>query len=668
MQFMNPVVTILLPLPFDHGFSYTWPYPEDPVIGSIVQVPFRSQELFGAIISVTSASDPKVHNKLKQVHLRSWANPLTALDLKFLNWMADYTLIPQGLVLKMMLSVPPALMVDTARQQQLPDPDIPDQNLMTLDFKDDQQMAVDQLLSYCSQDKPKPILLEGVTGSGKTEVYFTAIAQALRQGKQSLILLPEISLTPQWLNRFLQNFGCLPVVWHSNLTPAKRRHYWRWIHQGSAKVIVGARSALHIPYHDLGLIVVDEEHDTSFKQEEMAFYNARDMAVAKASIFKIPCILSSATPALESVYNVQHDKYHHITLSQRYGASQFPAIKLIDLKENEVGPTAGWLSAPLIEAIKSHLTKGEQTLLFLNRRGYAPLTLCRGCGFRIQCPNCAIWLVEHKSGHRLLCHHCGYNCAVPANCPACNAVDKWTACGPGVERIAEEVLQKLPMARSLVMASDVMISPIELNNALDQIHHQHVDIIIGTQIMAKGHHFPHLTLVGVIDADVGLSGGDLRACEKTYQLLHQVAGRCGRAQWPGEVYIQTYNPTHPVMEALLEGDKDSFIQQELYMREVAGMPPYARLASVIVSTFNQDTGNQFTRHMRRCTPPDAALDLFGPAPAPITFLRKKYRWRFLLKANQTGYLQLYIKQWLSNIGKIPPAIKVQIDIDPLNFM
>jgi len=509
-------------------------------------------------------------------------------------------------------------------------------------------------------------LLDGVTGSGKTEVYLEAVAQALGAGSQALVLLPEIALSIQFLQRFFARFGAMPAVWHSELTPAVRRATYRAVATGAAKVVVGARSALFLPFPDLGLIVVDEEHESAFKQEDGVTYHARDMAVVRARISEAPCVLVSATPSLESVENANSGRYRRLDLPARHGGAKMPAVAALDLREDP--PARGRFLAPaLIAAVRDTLARGEQAMLFLNRRGYAPLTLCRHCGHRMACPNCTAWLVEHKSHKRLICHHCGHNEALPETCPACGAEENFAAIGPGVERIAEEVRLVFPAARTLVMASDVITGPKQAAAAAAAVSAREVDIIIGTQMVAKGWHFPHLTLVGVVDADLGLGGGDLRAGERTVQMLYQVAGRAGREEAPGRVLLQTYSPEHPVMLALLSGDLPAFMAQEAAERKPGHWPPFGRLVALIVSAVDEGLADRTARALSRSAPHGAGIEILGPAPAPFALLRGRYRRRLLMKTRRDLPVQGLVRDWLART-EIDRAARVDVDVDPVSFM
>ena len=509
-------------------------------------------------------------------------------------------------------------------------------------------------------------LLDGVTGSGKTEVYFEAIAAALARDRQVLVLLPEIALTAQWLERFYRRFGAAPLEWHSDLTGVERRLGWRAVISGKAQVVVGARSSLFLPFPELGLIVIDEEHDSSFKQEDGVIYNARDMAVVRGRLGDIPVVLASATPSLETVTNAETGRYRRLRLPERHGGAQLPTITAIDMRQESL-ERQSWLSQSLQQAIAHTLAAGEQTMLFLNRRGYAPLTLCRHCGHRLECPNCTAWLVEHRLRGRLECHHCGLSIRPPEICPECGAEDSLAACGPGVERLAEEVALRFPKARFAIMASDTLQGPAAAARLVRRMQEREVDILIGTQIMAKGHHFPYLTLVGVIDADLGLAGGDLRASERTFQLLHQVAGRAGREARPGQVLLQSYQPDHAVMEALVSGDRDRFLDSEARERERHVMPPFGRLAALIVSSPDGRQADEAARVLARSRPADSRVQVLGPAPAPLAILRGRHRRRLLVKAPRTVNMQAFLRAWLER-SRLPNSVRVQVDVDPYSFM
>jgi primosomal protein N' (replication factor Y) len=544
----------------------------------------------------------------------------------------------------------------------------PDLTLPGLALSPAQAEAATALRDLVEGEGFEPVLLEGVTGSGKTEVYLEAVAAALAQGEEAqvLVLVPEIALTRQWLERFGRRFGAMPAEWHSGLTGAERRRVWRGVSEGRARVVVGARSALFLPFVDLKLIVVDEEHDASFKQEDGVIYQARDMAVVRAKIEGIAVVMVSATPSLETLANAAEGRYRHVTLADRHGGAALPDISLIDMRRHP--PERGhWLSPPLVEALARNLDNGEQALLFLNRRGYAPLTLCRHCGHRFQCPNCTAWMVDHRQDGTLQCHHCGLRMHRPRECPACGKEDALVACGPGVERLAEEVAERYPAARQAILSSDMAGGPPALADLIARIGRHEIDIVIGTQIVAKGHHFPMLTLVGVVDADLGLLGGDLRAGERSFQLLSQVAGRAGREERPGRVLLQTFMPEHPVMAALAAYDREAFLAAQMEERREAGWPPFGRLAALIVSSPHAGAAMKTAERLARTAPAVRGLHVLGPAPAPLALLRGRHRVRLLVRAEKGLPLQAILRQWLMKAGA-EKGVTVTVDIDPQSFM
>lgn len=661
------------------------------------------------------------HNRLRPISAVLEAPPMPADLRRFVDWLAAYTLTPPGLVMAMALRVnalaPPGPLAGWALAEPWPDATrltpqrlrvrealaagpLPTRALAEAAGVGDgviRAMGQAGLLGAVDlsvppfappdPDHPGPVLspeqreaaealcaargfgvtlLEGVTGSGKTEVYFEAIAETLRQGRQALVLLPEIALSAQWLDRFRQRFGVAPTVWHSGLGSRRRRIAWRAVAAGGARVVVGARSALFLPFGELGLIVVDEEHETAFKQEEGVTYHARDMAVVRARLAGIPAILASATPSLETRANVEAGRYRHLRLARRHGGATLPEVAAIDMRAHP--PERGaFLSPVLVEAVRAHLGRGEQALLFLNRRGYAPLTLCRTCGHRIECPNCTAWLVEHRARARLACHHCGYSAPIPELCPSCGTAHSLTPIGPGVERITDEAAALFPEARRLVMASDTLVGPEAAARAAASIAAREVDLVIGTQIVAKGWHFPHLTLVGVVDADLGLAGGDLRAAERTVQLLHQVAGRAGRAEAPGRVLLQSWMPEHPATAALVAGDLDGFMEREAAQRRPGHWPPYGRLAALIVSADAAVDADAAARRLGQTAPRGDGIEVLGPAPAPLALLRGRHRRRLLLRTRRDIAVQPILRAWLAEAA-IRGAARVDIDVDPVSFL
>src|SRR5215475_6818188 len=725
---MPDSLAILLPLPLAGSYDYLGgDLASDNTLapGDFVVVPLGRRETIGVIWGPGTGEVPE--SKLKPVIARLDVPPLPEVTRRFVDRVAAYTLAPPGAVLRMAMSVsaalePPRLLAawrpaanppaeappretparrrvlavlaqgparataDLAREAGVGTSVIkgmaaaglieavtlprgsafrqPDGFMAGPDLSPAQRKAAESLVATAAE--AGVTLLEGVTGSGKTEVYFEAVAAALRAGRQALVLLPEIALTAQWLERFERRFGARPAEWHSDLTGAERRIAWRAIAAGDASVVVGARSALFLPYPDLGLIVVDEEHEQAYKQEDGVAYQARDMAVLRGHLARIPVVLVSATPSLETLQNVAAGRYRALHLPDRHAGAALPRIGAIDLRRDRPARQR-WLSPGLVTALEETLARGEQALLFLNRRGYAPLTLCRHCGHRLNCPNCSAWLVEHRHAARLQCHHCGYQARLPDSCPACGTAGSFAACGPGVERLAEETTALFPAARIGLLTSDSLGGPRSAAAIIDRILRHEIDLLIGTQIVAKGHHFPMLTLVGVVDADLGLAGGDLRAAERTYQLLNQVAGRAGRAERPGQVLLQTYDPEHPVMRALISGDRDGLINHELAERRAHGMPPFGRLAALILSGADLGEVDRIARDLARAAPAGPGILVLGPAPAPLALLRGRHRRRFLLKCRRDIAPQPLLRAWLAKV-KLPASVRLQIDVDPYSFL
>ncbi|HZU51617.1 MAG TPA: primosomal protein N' [Sphingomicrobium sp.] len=550
--------------------------------------------------------------------------------------------------------------VDGDRPLALPDPDH-----ASPDLNPEQQLAASSLSSAIGKGFD-PVLLDGVTGSGKTEVYFEAIAQCLREGKQALVMLPEIALTEPFLKRFETRFGCQPVAWHSDLRSSQRRRAWRGIASGEAAVTVGARSSLFLPYPNLGLIIVDEAHEPSFKQEEGVLYHARDAAVMRAKFEDIPVILATATPPIESKHMVEIGRYREVSLPMRFAGASLPDISAIDLTQ-DVPPRGRWLAPRLVHELHQNLERGEQSLLFLNRRGFAPLTLCRHCGHRFQCPNCTAWMVEHRLMHRLACHHCGHVMPPPNACPECGEEDSLVACGPGVERIADEVADLFPDARTALVTSDTMWSPLRAAEFVGAMEAGAIDIVIGTQLITKGYHFPNLTLVGVVDADLGLAGGDLRAAERSFQQIQQVAGRAGRGDKPGRVFVQTHDPEAQVIAALVNGDIAGFYAAETDARREAAMPPFGRLAAMIVSAEDAGEAEAVARKIGRAAPDVEGMAVFGPAPAPLAMLRGRHRQRLLVHARRSLDVQDVIRDWLASLDW-SSRVRVSVDVDPYSFL
>ncbi len=720
---------MLLPRPIPGPFDYAVPPGQDPQPGQVVLVPLNRREEVGVVWDGGDGPPEVGDNRLKPITAVLDAPPLPAALRRFVDWVASYTLAFPGEVLAMALRVnalqpdTPAAgwrLGDTAPGRETPGRDTPGRQRVVAALADGRPrstadlaraagvstgvvrgMAAAGLLvpvalpaaaPFAPPDPAHPgpalspeqaeagrqlrdavaarafstTLLDGVTGSGKTEVYFEAVAACIAAGRQALVLLPEIALSSQWLTRFERRFGVAPAVWHSDLPSRTRRLTWRAVAEGAAPVVVGARSALFLPFPDLGLVVVDEEHETAFKQEDGVVYHARDMAVVRARLSEAPAVLVSATPSLETLANVQGGRYRHLSLSARHGGATLPAVSAIDLRD--APPERGRFLSPLLAtAIDETIARGEQAMLFLNRRGYAPLTLCRACGHRMQCPNCTAWLVEHRARKQLACHHCGHREPLPPACPSCGTEHSLVPIGPGVERITEEAAALFPDARVLVMASDTMPGPHAAAEAAARIEAREVDLIIGTQIVAKGWHFPHLTLVGVVDADLGLAGGDLRAAERTVQLLHQVAGRAGRAEAPGRVLLQTFSPEHPVMQALIGGDLAAFMATEAEIRRPGGWPPFGRLAALIVSADTAPAADALADELGRAAPRGEGLLVLGPAPAPLAILRGRHRRRLLLKTRRDIAVQPLLRAWVDQV-RVPGTARVDVDVDPVSFL
>ncbi|GGK26751.1 primosomal protein N' [Salinarimonas ramus] len=719
---------VLVPLPLDTLFSYRVPDGMTLVPGQPVRVPFGQREAVGVVWGLRAGEGSNLKVLSGPIEAPLLPDPLRAL----LDFVAHWTLAPRGAVLPMALKLADpdrpettrvgvrptgtlprrmtparervlAAIADGAVRQKRdlaleagvsagvvdglvdegvletlplidPKPPAPDPDHAPAALSDAQRAAACALAEAVRETAsgvPAPVLLEGVTGSGKTEAYFEAIAEALRMDAQSLVLMPEIALTSTFLDRFAARFGARPAAWHSGVTGKKRERLYADIASGAAKVIVGARSALFLPYAKLRLVVVDEEHDAGYKQEDGVHYHARDMAVMRARLEPAALVLASATPSLETRVNAERGRYRHLRLPERFGGRTLPQIAAVDMRKD--GPPQGrWIAPPLAAAMEAALARGEQALLFLNRRGFAPLTLCRACGHRYECPNCTAWLVEHRFRRALVCHHCGHVERTPSHCPSCGGVDTIVPCGPGVERIAEEAAALFPEKRVITLSSDFPGGAERLRAELDEIASGACDIVIGTQLVAKGHNFPLLSVVGVVDADLGLTSGDPRAAERTFQLLQQVTGRAGRGDRPGRAYLQTYQPGHPVIAALLSGDAERFYAEETAQREAARLPPFGRLAALVVSGTDKDATHAHARALVRAAHAmgviDADLSVLGPAEAPIAVIRGRHRVRILVRAARTRDLQGFLRDWLAAGPRPKGNIRVQVDVDPQSFL
>lgn len=661
------IVKVVLPLASD-GYDYIVPENLELCVGDFVRVPLRNKEEVGVVFSEKKESLDYDISRVRKIISKVKNYKLLPTQIEFVLRVADYNLTQVGNVLKMVMGF------DEVFSSTIPRVKKTNYNptYVSPELSPEQKNAVDVLSKKLGAGFSVS-LLDGITGSGKTEVYFNVINEALKKPEaQVLIMLPEISLTGQFLSKFKDRFGILPVLWHSSVTKAQRRDNWKAIISGDARVIVGTRSSLFLPYKNLSLIVLDEEHDGSYKQEEGVIYQGRDMAVLKSMVDKIPIILASATPSIETINNVNLGKYSVVKLTSRFGSAVMPDVELIDMRQNQPAKESwgkAWLSSILVKQIEEKLSAKEQVMLYINRRGYAPLVLCGKCGHRIQCPNCNVYLTAHnKDDTRCCCHHCGYSMRLPKVCPKCQAEDSWTLCGPGIERIEEEVKNRFPTASVETISSDIITSQTRLNEIISKIAKSEVDIIIGTQILVKGHHFPNLTLVGVVDGDMSFSSSDLRANENTFQLLTQVSGRAGRDVKKGNVVIQTYNPENSVMQAIKNNDREAFVKQELIDRQNAMMPPFSKLGALILSSKNKLVLENVCAKLRQKMP--VGLDniqVYGPIDSPLSYLKNNYRKRFLLVVDRKIKIQDILKRWVSMVN-IPSSVKLKVDIDPYNFM
>jgi primosomal protein N' (replication factor Y) len=720
------VVDVLVPVALDRAYSYRVPEGLTLAPGDIVNVPLGAREATAVVWAENPTPDIRLDNRLKDIDEKLDYPALKPELRSFVDWVANYTVSSRGMVLRMCLRMgehlgaerervgvrlagPVPQRMTTARRRvvelladgmvrgkgeaareagvsagvldglidegtletlvlppepiaEKPDPDFAEPELSAA-----QGEAAATLKATVAKGEYAVTLIDGVTGSGKTEVYFEGVADVIRAGRQSLILMPEIALTASFLDRFAVRFGTRPAEWHSELSPRKRARTWKAVAEGEVSVVVGARSALFLPYADLGLIVVDEEHDQAYKQEDGVHYHARDMAVVRGHIAKIPVVLSSATPSVETEVNARRGRYARLALPERFGGARLPSIAPIDLRQAPP-PRGRFISPVLAGAVKIALERKEQALLFLNRRGYAPLTLCRTCGFRFSCPNCDAWLVDHRFRKALVCHHCGFAMPHPAHCPKCSAEHSFVACGPGVERLEEEARELFPEARVLVLSSDLVASIERMREEFADVATGKFDIVIGTQLVAKGHHFPMLNLVGVVDADLGLSNGDPRAAERTFQLLHQVVGRAGRDAGIGHGLLQTHQPDHPVMRALIAQDREAFYDAEIELREKTHYPPFGRLASIVVSGPDKHDTEGHARALARAAPILDDVRVLGPAEAPLALVRGRHRFRLLIRARRNFDLAAYLRRWLAKGPQKHGSIKRDVDIDPQSFL
>ncbi len=716
------IVAVMVAVAVDGPYSYRVPEGVSVERGAIVIVPLGPRPTLGVVWGVPK--DNFAHNRLKDIAHVFDLPPLPEELLKLVDWVARYTLAQPGMVLRGALRSreglePPRPVIALKRTGHVPErltpararvldmfdeddrpwaktalvgasgvsPSVieglvkagaleavelpapppvlpPEPDFAPARLSEDQQAALEKIRAH-DKDGFSVALLDGITGSGKTEVFFESVADTLRAGKQVAVILPEIALTHTFLDRFEKRFGHRAAEWHSDMTPVQRAKVWRGVLTGEVRAVIGARSALFLPFRELGLLVLDEEHDGAFKQADRVNYHGRDMAVVRASLAGARVILSSATPSIESRYNAEQGRYGYIRLESRFADAALPDVSAIDMRAQ--GPDKGqWIAPRLARAVFDALDRGEQALLFLNRRGYAPLTLCRACGHQYQCPDCSTWLVEHRFRGVLMCHHCGHEERAPELCGQCGAIDSLVAVGPGIERVAEEVAERFPGARAVVLSSD-MGSMSQIRERFAEIARGDYDVIIGTQLVAKGHHFEKLSLVGVIDADLGLAHGDPRAAEKTFQILTQVTGRAGRASRSGKAFLQTYHPDHAVIRAMIAGDREGFYAHELKVREEGMLPPFGRLAALIISGNDHAETIEYARRLMGAAPLAGEVRRFGPADAPVAMVRGRHRVRILVQSPKGFDLSGYVRFWLENADPARGNLRVQVDIDPVSF-
>lgn len=712
------------------GYDYRLTVPA--TIGTFVGVRVMNRVCVGIVWGIGDSGLPQ--EKIKDVSFVYNAK-MPVADMQWLLRMSEWTLIPMGMVLRLIVNIPDAfspprieqlysfdfdsktrmtqnrqavldafasndndpmtaidvqniarvssavvrtmiknggLIPVAQREKNLGDYAFDYQDLGNIKLNEQQQTAADVIGDAIKNGGFSVFLLDGITGSGKTQVYFDSAWRAYSQGKSVLLMMPEIALTAQFMSRFESRFGAPPVVWHSNLTAARRREIWRGVLNGKIKIVVGTRSALFLPWQDLGLVVIDEEHDTSYKQEDMGNYHARDMAILRAKISGFPVVLASATPSAETLENVNLGKYKCLRLTSRYGGAQLPEITTIDLRENRPTPYTvadveqiGSLSPLLCDALSETLAQGHQAMLFINRRGFAPIIQCKKCGWTATCSECSVGMTYHKRIGKLLCHMCGRTAPLPKVCPDCGCDVSMR--GVGLEKIQEEVSVRFPNVRTALVSSDIITSRQVLERLVSQLEQGKIDIVIGTQILAKGHHFPNLTLVGVVDSDMGLFGTDFRAAEHTFQQLFQVAGRAGRGEYAGRVLLQTYQPAHPVLTAICSGDRDGFMQTDMAGRKAAQMPPYGMLIAVIIEGEKEAVLHKYCQDLAAAAPIIHGAKIMGPITAQIYQIRNWYRMRFLVAGGMNMALQTVIMRWLSKV-KQPANVRVKIDVNPINFM
>ena len=726
------IVKVLLPNVVNSGYDYR--LTTDADLGAFVRVTLMNRPYIGIVYGTGTSNLPP--EKIKNV-AQVFPYKLDIATLQWIQKMSDWTLMAPGAVLRLILNVPDAFNpprseqlysynsdIDTkmtTRRQMVADAfELNDNEPMSAadiqniarvgsavvksmiangmllptasrvkehswnyDYRDmanvelnaEQRAAANKIAQDITTGGFTVNVLDGITGSGKTQVYFDAVWRAYSMGKSVLLMMPEIALTTQFIKRFESRFGAAPIVWHSNLTAARRREIWRGVMTGDVRIVVGTRSALFLPWQNLGLIVVDEEHDSSYKQEDMGNYHGRDMALLRAKLGAFPVVLASATPSEETIHNIEIGRFNHLVLRARYGGAEMPTIETVDLREHRpdeyivnsdtLDKRTGALSPVLCREIQAVLDKRQQAMLFINRRGFAPIVQCKKCGWVAMCPDCSVGMTYHKKLGKLLCHICGRTMTLPTKCPDCG--NETSMRGAGLEKIEEEVLARFPGARTALVSSDTMMTRGALERLVSKMECGEIDIVIGTQILAKGHHFPNLTLVGVIDADMGLFGTDFRAPEHTFQQLFQVAGRAGRGQIPGRVLLQTYQPAHPVLMAICADNRDEFLRTDMDARRTAKMPPFGQLIAIIIECKKENILKQFCDTLAHAKPNVNGVRILGPVMAQIYQARGLFRMRFLVAGDEKALLQPLVKTWLSRV-KVPANIRLKTDVNPQSFM
>ena len=650
-------IPVLFPKIFDYPFTYKSKGTVSLNSGDFVKVPFGNAEITGVVWPHEQKT--KKNFKLKQISKKINVNTLKPSMIKFISWFSKYNLVPLGMSLKMCLLNKDV--VEKNFDKEFNKYKIKQSNNKFI-LNEEQKKSLKFIRNVGNNFKV--IVIEGVTGSGKTLVYFNRIKDVLNKGSQILILLPEIALTSQFSSRFKEFFGTEPAIWHSKTTKKNKSIIWKGVAEGKIKIVVGARSSLFLPFKNLGIIVVDEEHDTSYKQDEGVSYNARDMAITRASLENIPINLVTSIPSIETYNNIINKKYYITKLKKRYREASLPSVEIINLNSEKLNKDE-WIAKKTISKVNKYLDKGDQVLFFLNRRGYSPFVICKSCGYKFQCPNCAVNLIFHKNLNRLLCHYCGHKSKLLRNCDNNKKCDL-QFCGPGVERIFSELKKIYPDKKIEIFSSDTMKKSNLSSKLLKKVEKKKIDILVGTQLLSKGFHFPELNCIVVVDSDFSSHGYDLRTAEKNIQLYHQLSGRAGREGKKSSVYFQTYTPNDEILINISKNNPDEFLHKELLLRKEKKLPPFYRLISLIISGNNEDLIMNFAMKVKLKIPKINHVNILGPVLAPIEKLRKKYRCRILIKCPKNLFIQKYLVTWLNEI-KIQHGIKLEVDVDPINF-